>query len=151
MPKSRKKLTGKTVKNKNMPRVKKSRARKKSRNARCPPGCHNQKCVDMYMMIDNPWMLKKNLKSKASRKPRKTSRKARSVKRKSSKRKASRKPRKTSRKARSVKRKSSKRKASRKKRVKRKASRKKRVKRKASRKARKLKNKSLKIKEKTKI
>ena len=148
MPKSRKKLTGKTVKNKNMPRVKKSRARKKSRNARCPPGCHNQKCVDMYMMIDNPWMLKKNLKSKASRKPRKTSRKARSVKRKSSKRKASRKKR--------VKRKASrkkrvKRKASRKKRVKRKASRKKRVKRKASRKPRKLKNKSLKIKEKLKF
>jgi hypothetical protein len=110
MPKSRKKLTGKTVKNKNMPRVKKSRARKKSRNARCPPGC-----------------VKKSRKA-SRKKSRKASRKkSRKASRKKSRKASRKKSRKKSRKASRKKSRKKSRKASRKKSRKknRKASRKK--------------------------
>jgi len=87
-----------------MTRRKNSRKCKRKRIRKNPNGTlnqsdldHNQKCVDMYMNFDNPWLLKKNLQ-------RKTSRKRRSVKRKVSRKRRSVK-RKVSRKRRSVKRK----------------------------------------------
>ena len=47
---------------------------------------HNQRCVDINMISDNPWMLKKHLKRKSVK--RKTSRKRRSAKRKASKKRS---------------------------------------------------------------
>ena len=48
---------------------------------------HNQRCVDINMFSDNPWMLKKHLKRKSVK--RKSSGKRRSPKRKASKKKKS--------------------------------------------------------------
>ena len=63
---------------------------------------HNQRCAEMTMLIDNPWILEKNLKRKSSRKLKSK------PKRKSAKRKTSRKRKlKSKPKRRSVKRKKS--------------------------------------------